>query len=130
MTENIQIMVYGQQKQDNQSATWCHLTVGKAATSAQRLVVDGADYADMTARLHAELAPRDRRTEAMTLLATFRELGRKIRALVDIAMEGVGEDVLEQQAIQTFLRAIPATLSLEVQRVESNTMEEACQEVE
>lgn len=51
-----------------------------------------------------------------------------IRAPVDIARERAGEDVKDPQATQTFLCAIPATKSREVQRVERNTMEEACQE--
>lgn len=93
----------------------------QATASALRLVPDDAEYGDIAERLHAEFGLRNRRTEAMTQSAcvtqevnSFGQLGTKICALVEIALEGAREDVKEQQAIQTFLHSIPDTLSHEV----------------
>lgn len=80
-----------------------------------------AEYNAVAGWLHPELGRRNLRMEAMTWLAwvtqaadSFKELGRKIQALVNIAVDGAGENVWEQQAVQTFLQAISGTLSWEI----------------
>lgn len=91
------------------------------------MLYDG-QYSDVAARLSAEFDPINFWMESMTRLICVTRGTHSFQ--VDIVLEGAGEDVWEQQVIQTFLLVIPATLSWEAQRMERNTLEELCQEAE
>lgn len=111
------------EKPEDQRAAWCQLMISKVAASALQLEADDATYDTIIAWLRAEFDPCNRWTEIMTRLACvtqrtddFRELGPKIRALADVAMEVAEQVMIEQQTGQTFLQAILAALSREVHK--------------
>lgn len=126
-----------EKKEDAAKAGWCRLLIGSKVQSTLRLVKDTATYDELKQVLAAQLGdsrPLETASRRLSSLTkgdlSCRELARQADHLAQAAFAGAPSSIIERQALEAFLRALPVKLRREVQRVERTTLMEACREAE
>lgn len=126
-----------EKKEEATKAGWCRLLIGSKVQSTLRLVKDDATYAELRQVLATQLGdsrPLETASRRLSGLVkgdlSCRELARQADHLAQAAFAGAPSSIIERQALEAFLRALPVKLRREVQRVEKTTLMEACREAE
>lgn len=124
-------------KPDDTRAGWCRLLIGPHVASTLRLAKDDATYPEIKTLLIAQLgdpSPIDTATRQLSSLTkeslSCKELARQATHLARTAFMGAPDTIIERQALEAFLRALPVSLRREVLRVDRHTLEDACREAE
>ncbi|KAG0725564.1 hypothetical protein GWK47_004624 [Chionoecetes opilio] len=117
-------------------AKWCKITIGDVGNDLTTAIT-AATWEEWKTALKKELGHPDEENASRRDLATLtqgdlslRALARQARQLANRAFNGAGQPIIEQEAIEAFLKALPLNLKREVLRTRTTTLEAAWEEAE
>ena len=120
----------------DQRAKWCKVTIGDAGNDVTSAIT-ATTWEEWKTALKKELGHPDEEQASRRDLATLsqgdlslRALARKARQLATRAFKGAGQSIIEREATEAFLKALPLELRREVMRTRTTTLEAAWEEAE
>ena len=120
----------------DQRAKWCKVTIGDAGNDVTSTITANT-WAEWKTALKKELGHPDEEQASRRDLAalsqgdlSLRTLARKARQLATRAFTGAGQPIIEREAMEAFLKALPLELRREVLRTRTTTLEAAWEEAE
>lgn len=121
---------------EDQRAKWCKVTIGDTGNDVTSTITANT-WEEWKAALKKELGHPDEEQASRRDLAalsqgdlSLRALARKARQLATRAFTGAGQPIIEREAMEAFLKALPLELRREVMRTKTTTLEAAWEEAE
>lgn len=121
---------------EDRRAKWCKVTIGDAGNDVTSTIT-ATTWEEWKAALKKELGhPDEEQASRRDLVAltqgdlSLRALARKARQLATRAFSGAGQSIIEREAMEAFLNALPLELRREVMRTRTTTLETAWEEAE
>ena len=121
---------------EDQRSKWCKVTIGDAGNDVTD-AISATTWNEWKAALKKELGHPDEENASRRDLTTLtqgdlslRALSRRARQLATRAFTSAGTAIIEREAMEAFLKALPPDLRREVLRTKTTTLEEAWEEAE
>lgn len=121
---------------EEQRSKWCKVTIGDAGNDVTD-AISATTWDEWKVALKKELGHPDEENASRRDLTTLtqgdlslRALSRRARQLATRAFTGAGAAIIEREAMEAFLKALPPDLRREVLRTKTTTLEGAWEEAE